>query len=275
MDIFSYLLGKQQGGSSGGDRDWSEIGYSSEPSSIQDGFDYAKNIYDNWNNPSHLVNKFNNDCNLMFMPLVNTSNAHSFNNAFANCKSLIYLPLLDTSNVTEFYYAFFNCSALQYVPSLDFSKGTDFESAFSNCSSLKEVPNLNFSSATSLFRTFQACINLKTLPKINASNVTRITEVVGYSSSSGGCIKLENLGGFENLGQAFSTSYPANHNYYTLMLSVSDLITHDSLMNVINNLYDIATKGCKVQRLVIGATNLAKLSSAEIAIATNKGWTVE
>jgi len=45
-------------------------------------------------------------------------------------------------------------------------------------------------------------------------------------------------------------------------------------MNVINNLYDIATKGCNTQQLVLGSTNIAKLTAEEIAIATNKGWTV-
>jgi hypothetical protein len=45
-------------------------------------------------------------------------------------------------------------------------------------------------------------------------------------------------------------------------------------MNVINNLYDIASAGIKTQRLVLGADNMAKLTADEIAIATNKGWTV-
>ena len=45
-------------------------------------------------------------------------------------------------------------------------------------------------------------------------------------------------------------------------------------MNVINNLYDIATKGCKSQSLQLGSDNLAKLTEEEIAIAINKGWTV-
>ena len=45
-------------------------------------------------------------------------------------------------------------------------------------------------------------------------------------------------------------------------------------MNVINNLYDIKTKGCKVQDLRLGATNLAKLTAEEIQIATDKGFNV-
>lgn len=45
-------------------------------------------------------------------------------------------------------------------------------------------------------------------------------------------------------------------------------------MSVINGLYDIASAGVQPQKLVLGTTNLAKLSQAEIDIATNKGWTV-
>ena len=45
-------------------------------------------------------------------------------------------------------------------------------------------------------------------------------------------------------------------------------------MNIINNLYDIKTKGCNPQGLVLGSINLAKLTSEEIAIATNKGFNV-
>lgn len=46
-------------------------------------------------------------------------------------------------------------------------------------------------------------------------------------------------------------------------------ITHTSLMNVINALPTVTNK-----TLTIGATNIAKLSAAEIAIATGKGWTL-
>jgi hypothetical protein len=61
---------------------------------------------------------------------------------------------------------------------------------------------------------------------------------------------------------------------YKLDLSTCTNLTHDSLMNVINKLYDIKGKGCKNQALVLGTTNLAKLTSTEIEIATAKGWNV-
>ena len=61
---------------------------------------------------------------------------------------------------------------------------------------------------------------------------------------------------------------------YTLDLHYSALLTHESLMNVINNLYDIKTKGVKPQQLVLGSKNLAKLSEDELAIGTLKGWSI-
>ena len=43
-----------------------------------------------------------------------------------------------------------------------------------------------------------------------------------------------------------------------------------SLLDVLNNLATVTT----TQTLTLGRTNLAKLTEAQIAIATNKGWTV-
>ena len=76
------------------------------------------------------------------------------------------------------------------------------------------------------------------------------------------------------LGASYTTSSSVNYSNYTLNLLPCSKLTHDSLMNIINNLYDIKTKGCNAQNLILGYTNLTKLTEEEIAIATNKGWTV-
>lgn len=56
-------------------------------------------------------------------------------------------------------------------------------------------------------------------------------------------------------------------------VSTCTKLTHDSLMSIINTLKDYSstttTKTC-----TLGATNLAKLTDAEKAIATQKGWTL-
>lgn len=84
---------------------------------------------------------------------------------------------------------------------------------------------------------------------------------------------LTYFGGFKDLGKAFATGYSENYSSYTLNLSYFPNLTHESLMNIINKLYDLASAGINPQKLTLGS-NLAKLTEEEIAIATNKGWNV-
>ena len=73
------------------------------------------------------------------------------------------------------------------------------------------------------------------------------------------CTQLTTLGGFIGLKAS-------------LDLSGSPLLTHDSLLNVINEASDVTSSP---KTLTLGATNLAKLTDEEKAIATNKGWTLK
>lgn len=56
-----------------------------------------------------------------------------------------------------------------------------------------------------------------------------------------------------------------------LDLSRCSNLTHDSLMNVINEAADVTSSP---KTLTLGTTNLNKLTDDEKAIATNKGWTL-
>ena len=86
----------------------------------------------------------------------------------------------------------------------------------------------------------------------------------------GNCRNLQDFNGIENIGMGFSTTVSTNA--YDYKLSSSKNLTHDSLISIINNLYDISDKNS--QKLTLGSTNIAKLTSEEIAIATSKNWTV-
>ena len=172
--------------------------------------------------------------------------------------------IVEGTNAKRLFYQY----PLEELPDLlETDKITNMEGMFGSCKLIKTIPNINTSNVTNMSEMFYGCIALETLPKLNCSNVERINDVVTN------CTKLQNIGGFENLGQAYKTTMAANYYYYRLTLSNNNL-THDSLMNVINNLYDIKSKGCNPQSLVLGSTNLAKLTAEEIAIATEKGWTV-
>lgn len=192
----------------------------------------------------------------------------SCNNMFANFSKLSEIPNLDTSKVTNVQSMFSGCSSLTTIPQLNTSKVTNMYQFCTNCSSLKIIPQLDTSNVTNMGYAFLGCNNLETIPKLNASKVNNIFWLLTSSNY------LVNFGGLENLGMAYLTTQSANYSNYTLELSSCSKLTHDSLMNVINNLYDIKTKGCNVQQLVLGSTNLAKLTAEEINLATAKGFSV-
>lgn len=156
------------------------------------------------------------------------------------------LPLIDTSDYTSFTQFCYGVRGLEEFPEIDTSNGQSFYRFIGDCPNIKRIPRFNFGKANS----------------INAMLYH------GYSP-----FNLDYMGGFENLGMAYNTSASENNNNYQLRVDFFKL-THESLMNVINNLYDIKTKGVKPQQLILGTTNLAKLTAEEIAIATSKGWTV-
>ena len=177
-------------------------------------------------------------------------------NLYNNNKKIVYAPNIDTSNVTTMGSMFNNCSALTTIPQLDTSSVTDMSNMFSGCKALTFIPQLDTSSVTDMSSMFYYCSELTTIPQLNTSNVT---DMGGMFDN---CSALENLGGFVNCK-------------VSLNLSNSSKLTHQSLINVINNLYDLTANGLSGQTLTLGSTNMAKLTADEIAIATNKGWTIK
>lgn len=202
------------------------------------------------------------------IPQLDTSNVTNMNSMFSGCRNLISIPQLNTSNVTNMSNMFNNCKLITTIPLMDTSNVTYMAYMFASCNNLISIPLMDTSKVTAMNSMFYSCGNLISIPQLNLSKVTNAWQMFLY------CIALTTLGGFQNLGMAYDTSKSANYSYYTLDLSTSPKLTHDSLMNVINGLYDIKTKGCNPQRLTLGSENLAKLTAEEIAIATNKGWNV-
>ena len=231
----------------------------------------------------------------------NTSNVTSMSLMFYDCYKLSNLDLsnFDTSKVTRFDYMFYKCYVLTSLDLSSFdtsnatrmdemfdycqkltnlnlsnfvtSKVTNFNHMFSNCEILQTLTfdNIDTSNATNISGMFYNCRMILTIPTLNGSKATFLNSLF-YN-----CFNLTNFNGIINLGQAYSITQNANYYNYTLDISSSYRnLTHESLVNIINNLYDIKTKGVKPQKLVLGTTNLAKLTEEELAIAQNKGWTL-
>ena len=216
------------------------------------------------------INDMFADCSsLKTIPALNTSNVVSMDETFFKCSSLETIPMLDTSKVIGMGRMFYGCSSLETIPTLDTSKVTGMSYMFADCLSLKAIPALDTSNVDSMWAMFAGCSSLETIPMLDASG---IKEIYGMFEK---CSSLTTFGGLKNLGKSYSYKKASGYTAYILDLSYSPLLTHESLMNVINNLYNLKSIQVKTQKLKIGETNKAKLTAEEIAIATNKGWSVE
>ena len=202
------------------------------------------------------------DINEYFKPTIQGGNDYTWRDSFIKFRS----PLIVEG--TNGYYMF-NDYAFETTPALiGTEKLTSATQMFYGSNYLKYVQDFDTSNVTNMYSMFQYSSNLVTVPKLNASKVIVVANMFNN------CNNLTNLGGLENLGQAYDTTKSANYSSYKLDLSYSKKLTHDSLMNVINNLYDIKSKGCNPQGLVLGSTNISKLSAEEINACTSKGWNV-
>lgn len=135
-------------------------------------------------------------------------------------------------------------------------------------SKIKSIKLFDTSNITEFYQTFYSCTQLTELEEFDCSSATNVQSIIAQ------CSNLVTLGGFKDLGKNYDTAKNTNYSYYTLNLSNAKNLSVESLRNVINKLYDIASKGCKAQQFALGSTHLAKLTAEEIAVATNKGWTV-
>ena len=213
---------------------------------------------------------FNTNRNVTSIPNFNTSGGINFSSMFNWCTNLVELPeQFDTSNGTNLNRMFNYCQKLTKAPTIDTSNATNIGELFASCILLEEIPTLNTSKTTTMYRVFYDCKKLTEIPELDAGNVVDSVAACLYN-----CKELTTFGGLKNLGKSFYTSWSANMTEYKFDLSSCTLLTYDSLMNVINNLYDIASIGVQPQSLILGETNLAKLTEEEILIATLKGWNV-
>ena len=235
-------------------------------------------------------------CLLNELPQIDTSSVTNMSNMFSGCINLATIPQLDTSSVTNMSNMFYGCGSLTIIPQLDTSSVTNMSDMFCNCTSLATIPQIDTSSVINMNNMFSNCIHLTTIPQLNTSNVTNMSymfsdcarlatipqldgeKLTSVAYTFNNCKSLENFNGIINLGQAYLTTQSANYSNYRLILSSSTKLTEQSIINILNNLYDIKTKGCNTQQVILGSDNLAKLTSEEgqtaLTNATAKGWTI-
>ena len=116
---------------------------------------------------------------------------------------------------------------------------------------------------------FANCYNLERLPLLNFGNIRYLYFMFE------GCTSLKYLGGFENLGAVTTIDGSDVVNGTDTFISDCCNLTYESIMNVINNLYDRKSAGMSELSLKLHADAFSKLSDEDILIAINKGWILE
>lgn len=127
---------------------------------------------------------------------------------------------------------------------------TDMNFMFYKCTDLTSVPLFDTSKVTGMYNMFSDCSSLTSVPSFDTSKVKDMGSMF-YRCTSLETIHMLNIGA--NLDISSSTKF-----------------TSEALLEIIGNLKTVT----RTRTLTIGATNLAKLTEEDKAIATNKGWTL-
>ena len=241
-------------------------------------------------------------------------NVTSMSNLFSGCVNLKELDLSDwdVSRVIDMAYMFYECQGLQTLNMTGWM--TDnlqrMYSIFQGCSKLMEinVGRWDITGVTDLNCVFQNCSSLISLD-LTGWNVMNVVE---FGSLFQNCVSLKTLkvtgwrtNNVKNLSYAFyncknlteldlsdwdlDAADDVSSLYFTFIscdllgrllspkninssVTIPNQNSKDTLIAILNNLKDRTSSSSL--KLTLGATNLSKLSSDDILIATNKNWSV-
>ena len=250
-------------------------------------FEYLWNAITN-NNTDYQYLFYNYNGSELDVSKLDTSNVNNMANMFRNCQSLTTLDVSnwDTSNVTDMNNMFSYSGKLTSldVSNLDTSKVKDMSYMFGSCSSLTtlDVSNFNTTNVTNMSYMFQSCNKLTSLDVSNF-DISKVTNMIAMFSYCNALTSLDlsswdvgHITAYYYFYTIIDTcpalvDFKAPKNISTRMdVSKTTALSHDSLMSIINNLITRTS----TETLNLGATNLAKLTADEVAIATSKGWTL-
>ena len=212
-------------------------------------------------------------------PNWNFSNAENISYLLSQCKSLntdIVINNLSKLRVDYCLNGICQQNAVKSITLNDLNPDIAYslDQAFFDCGWLTSI-SLNTTTGVpmkvkSMSETFNYCSQLKTLPLMDLTQCTMFSiigcnaleSIPAYDLSNITSINISNL---YNLAEFHATGMKVSFN-----ISSSTKFTREALVEILNNLATITT----TQTLTMGATNLAKLTDEDKAIATNKGWTL-
>jgi len=203
---------------------------------------------------------------LTSIPPVNAPKAQSLRYFVRRCDSLTELPDIDAPLATDCEGMAMECAALQRAGAVNIPAATNLSYLFHGCRALTEVASVTTSKATTMRQMFYQCKSMTHAPELDAASATDLTFIIS------GCLALTHLT-IRNLGRAAGlTSAPFTG--VQKWGSGSDEARQTLVDTLLTYSFDRAAAGYDVCRISVAAAVLARLTEAEIAAITAKGFTI-
>jgi hypothetical protein len=280
---------------------WGSIGWSAAPDEWADMVADAKAYKDAWDalEIKPLIREyFKYNPTIQMMPFLEEFNTtHEVQGMFQSCIQLKYLPKEATfENATNTSNLFFSCVQLRSIPkNATFENTTVASGMFQSCSQLRSAANVKLchTDLTNLDNCFNGCALLEDIGEITAT-----PQWIG--SIFNGCHNLKSIPLMDwtlvkgllswcqnnadirfclikNLGKSNTTTFPFNFNGLSNWGENSDdyPTARQSLIDtLITYSYDRATNSMATATIQLHANAKARLTAAEIASITAKGFTL-
>lgn len=177
------------------------------------------------------------------------------------------------SSVTALSQFLYDCRVMENDIEINAPICEDFGSAFYQC---RKVKNIKVSSnvVKSIYGMCTGCSELETLNmgEMNLSGITASSSSYSINNFLQNCPALKNLTFGTGFGEGFSSTLNANYVQAKINLSNCSSLTKESVLDVFNKVVDLTGKN--TQQIALPSNVKALLADEEIAIATNKNWTV-
>lgn len=257
QDFSSEIASIQSGG-----RDWSEIGYNAEPSFIEEGFAYAKEIKENWDDS---ISYFKDDLDLIIFPNISFSSKRKADDFFNGCCNLIDVGNLSIELFSSCTKIFYNCHALKKLPLLNMINNTSLWYAFTSCDSLVELHITNSNKVTYYSNAFNGDKNLAYINAIDMSSASNSSSMFASCSNLLFCL-------IKNVGKSTLTSFQFQG--ATVWGTGGEENRQSLIDSLITYSYDRASAGMPTATIKLSANTKALLTEEEIAQITNKGFSL-
>ena len=254
----------------------------------------------------------NRCCGTLWMQhdkLLDVSSVTTLQSAWQNCYSLQSLNLSgwDTESVTTLQGTWQNCYSLQSLNLSGWDTGsvTNLRDAWNSCYSLQslDLSGWDVSGVTNLSAAWNSCYNLQSLNLSgwDVSGVTNLSAAWAYcynlqslnlsgwdvsgvtnlSAAWASCYNLQslNLSGWDVSHLSTNVAYPNGYmltDYWPSVISINQNYSNATSLSIASllRIIDSLPVATGARTLTLGQTNKLKLTAEQIAVATQKGWTV-